>query len=261
MTEELQIFDNPQFGKVRTYKESDGSITFCGADSAAALGYADTAKAIKQHCKEDGVAFHPVIDSLGRTQNAKFITKGNLLRLIAGSELPGADKFESWIFDEVIPQVLETGTYSAQRDSYMIEDPIERAETWIAEKKRLITVETEVNELKPKAAYYDHILKNPGLVTITSIAKDYGMTAREMNKLLHDNGIQFKQGSQWILYKQYDSFGYVSSEPVEFKHKDGTLDVNPQTKWTQKGRKFLYDFFKGKEILPIIEQPPFKQAG
>lgn len=79
---------------------------------ATALGYSDTAKAIKQHCKEDGWAFHPVIDSMGRTQQAKFITKGNFIRLAASSKLPEADEFESWIFDEVIPSVMEHGAYT-----------------------------------------------------------------------------------------------------------------------------------------------------
>jgi len=116
---------------------------------------------------------------------------------------------------------------------------------------------SEVKELTPKAKYYDTILNNPGLVNITSIAKDYGMSGKAMNKLLHDYGIQWKQGEQWVLYDKYANCGYVGSKTVDIVHKDGTPDVKPQTKWTQKGRRFLYELLKEKGILPVIEQPPF----
>ncbi|WP_415533812.1 Bro-N domain-containing protein [Ethanoligenens sp.] len=86
-------------------------MTFCGADVAKALGYSNSRDAIIRHCKTDGVVFHDIIDGMGRTQQAKFITKGNLCRLAANSELPSAERFESWIFDEVIPAVLEHGSY------------------------------------------------------------------------------------------------------------------------------------------------------
>ena len=107
----LQIFENPRFGKVRTYQEEDGTITFCGADVAKALGYVNTRDALGKHCKKDGVAIHDVIDSMGRQQEAKFVSEGNLYRLIARSQLPEAEQFESWIFDEVLPSIRKTGQY------------------------------------------------------------------------------------------------------------------------------------------------------
>lgn len=109
--DKLQVFENSEFGKVRTYMESNGEITFCGADSARALGYADTAKAVKQHCKEKGWAFHPVLTP-GGMQKIRFISEGNLYRLITHSELPEAQRFESWIFDEVLPSIRKTGSYT-----------------------------------------------------------------------------------------------------------------------------------------------------
>lgn len=112
---ELQIFRNPQFGEIRTFTEQNGSVTFCGADSATALGYANTRDALIRHCKKDGVVNHDVIDSMGRKQKAKFISEGNLYRLITHSELPGADKFENWIFDDVLPSIRKTGSYSVQQ--------------------------------------------------------------------------------------------------------------------------------------------------
>lgn len=112
----------------------------------------------------------------------------------------------------------------------------------------------EIKVLKPKAHYTDIILQNKGLIKVTSIAKDYGMSAQEFNKLLCDFKIQYKIGSQWFLYSKYQRKGYTHSETINYKHKDGRDDVNITTKWTQKGRLFLYEFLKGKGILPTIEK-------
>ncbi|HBG1940739.1 phage regulatory protein/antirepressor Ant [Clostridioides difficile] len=111
-----------------------------------------------------------------------------------------------------------------------------------------------IKELKPKADYTDMILKNKGLVTITQIAKDYGMSGKEMNKILHERGIQYKQSGQWLLYKQYQGKGYTHSETIDITRSDGMTDVKMTTKWTQKGRLFLYDLLKVNNILPDIEK-------
>ena len=109
-------------------------------------------------------------------------------------------------------------------------------------------------ELKSKADYTDCILKNKGLVSINQIAKDYGMSARSMNNLLHDIGIQYKQGNQWLLYSKYQRFGYTHSETYDFCHSDGRRDIAMTTKWTQKGRLFLYQRLKTHGVLPMIEK-------
>jgi len=110
-----------------------------------------------------------------------------------------------------------------------------------------------IGELKPRADYTDNILKNTGLVTITQIAKDYGMTAHEMNTLLHDFKIQYKQSEQWLLYANHHDKGYTHSETIPITRSDGRFDVKMITKWTQKGRLFLYNLLKDDEILPTIE--------
>ena len=110
------------------------------------------------------------------------------------------------------------------------------------------------NELKPKADYYDDILKNKGLVTTTAIAKDYGMSAQAFNAKLHDLGVQYKQSHQWFLYTKYQDKGYTHSETVEIVLSDGRPDVKMNTKWTQKGRVFLYELLKCKGLLPVIER-------
>lgn len=111
-----------------------------------------------------------------------------------------------------------------------------------------------IGELKPKADYMDNILKNPGLVTITQIAKDYGMTGQAMNALLHDLGIQYKQSDQWLLYKQYSGLGYTFSQTFDITRNDGRPDIKLNTKWTQKGRLFLYELLRGNGVFPEIEK-------
>lgn len=111
-----------------------------------------------------------------------------------------------------------------------------------------------IGELKPKADYLDQILQSKALVTITAIAKDYGMSAKTLNKKLHELKVQFKQGHQWFLYSNYHNCGYTHSETVEYVHKNGTKNVTMNTKWTQKGRLFLYELLKKHGIVPIIEK-------
>mgnify|MGYP001030194763 CR=1 FL=1 len=100
MNNEIRIFENEQFGAIRTY-ECEGKIFFCGKDVTKALGYKDSVNALKMHCRVDGVVKHHLIDNIGRKQSANFISEGNLYRLISHSKLPSAEVFEKWIFDEV----------------------------------------------------------------------------------------------------------------------------------------------------------------
>lgn len=111
-----------------------------------------------------------------------------------------------------------------------------------------------IGELKPKADYLDQILQSKALVTITAIAKDYGMSAKAFNKKLHELKVQYKQGHQWFLYSNYHNCGYTHSETVEYTHSDGRKDVTMNTKWTQKGRLFLYELLKKNNIIPMIEK-------
>lgn len=111
-----------------------------------------------------------------------------------------------------------------------------------------------IGELQPKANYVDIILNNKSLVTITQISKDYGMTGQKMNKMLSELGIQYKQSGQWLLYRQYHDKGYTHSQTIDIVRSDGSPDVVMETKWTQKGRLFLYELLKGVGIVPIIER-------
>lgn len=107
----------------------------------------------------------------------------------------------------------------------------------------------QVNELQPKASYYDMVLQNKSLLAITTIAKDYGMSGQKMNRLLHDLGVQYRQGNMWFLYAKYQDKGYTQTETTILSSDKSKLNM----KWTQKGRLFLYDLLKQKGVMPMIE--------
>ena len=112
----------------------------------------------------------------------------------------------------------------------------------------------KIAEYEPKASYLDTILNNKSLVTVGQIAKDYGMSAQALNKLLHKLKVQYKQSGQWLLYSNLHDKGYTHSSTTEIEHKDGSTSVRMNTKWTQKGRLFIYDLLKDNNILPTIER-------
>lgn len=257
----LKIFNSAEFGDIRT-TEIDGKPYFVANDVARALGYKRPADAVTAHCK--GSVKHRYLTD-GGEQELKVIPEGDIYRLTVRSKLPSAEKFERWVFDEVIPSIHQYG-------AYMTEQTIEKAlaspdfliqlatklkdeQTRRKEAEAEIRVKDQIiGELKPKADYYDEILKNPGLVTITQIAKDYGMSDKKMNRILHELGIQYKQSEQWLLYSDYHCLGYTQSEVTDIIRSDGTPDVKLLTKWTMKGRLFLYNKLKEKGIIPVIEQ-------
>ena len=258
--QELKIFENAEFGEVRTL-ELDGKPYFAGTDVARALGYSEPHKAVARHCRDDGMKRTPIVDGLGREQEAVFISEGNLYRLIVSSKLPSAERFERWVFDEVLPTIRRHGLYA-------IDDIIANPDLGIqalmalkAEREARAKLELDktvltqqIAELKPKASYYDLILQCSGLLSVTEIAKDYGLSAKALNKMLHDLGIQFNQSGVWFLYSKYQSCGYTQTKTQNYAKPDGTQGARVHTYWTQKGRLFLYDRLKADGILPMIER-------
>ena len=249
---DIQVFNNPEFGELRTIEEGD-KIYFVASDAAKMLGYKRPADAVTAHCKGSVKRRLP---TNGGMQEMKVIPEGDLYRLIANSELPSAEKFESWVFDEVLPAIRKTGGYHIpQSPEEQMAQGLLAAQKLLAEKDSTIAKQSQlIGELKPAADYTDRILQNKGLVAITQIAKDYGMSGTMMNRKLHELGIIYKLGGQWLLYSKYQAKGYTHSETVDITHSDGRADVKMNTKWTQKGRLFLYQHLKKHGILPTIEQ-------
>ena len=262
---EIIIFQHEEFGKIGVY-EVNGMPHFPATKIAEVLGYTKPHDAISRHCRYSVKHGVPHPQNPSKIIEMNFIPEGDLYRLIISSQLPSAERFERWVFDEVLPAIRKTGGYIPTDEGDTEMEILAKAvlisqKTIEHQKSRLEELQAEcrkqekvISELAPKAAYHDIILRNPGTVNINAIAKDYGMSAKEMNKLLHGLGIQYQQDGQWLLYAQYQDKGYTHSKTVEFERSNGYMDSRLHTQWTQAGRKFLYDKLKAKGILPLIER-------
>lgn len=257
---DLKIFENPEFGEIRTIEEN-GNVLFCGADVARALGYARPNEAVAKHCKGTLKRRTP---TAGGVQEMLFIPEGDVYRLITHSKLPSAERFESWIFDEVIPSIRKHGAYiTPDTLEQMIADPdttIRLLTTLKEERLARAQLETEnaqqkqlLAEYSPKASYYDVVLQTPDALSISQIAKDYGKSAKWLNQQLHEMGVQYNQGGVWLLYQQYAEQGYTRSKTHTYSGNDGMQHSRLHTYWTQKGRLFIYEKLKTRGILPLIE--------
>jgi Prophage antirepressor len=243
---EVQFFSNSEFGEVRV-SEINGRIYFLGTDVATSLGYSNPRDAIVRHCNSDGVVNHDVIDSKGRTQTAKFISEGNIYRLAAKSQLPNAEKFESWIFDEVLPSIRKHGTYMTDaKIEEIISDPdtiiklATQLKTERAEKQRL-ELQNQIQEAQlklsaPKAEYFDTVLQSNSTYTTNQIAKELGMSAISLNKKLRSMGIQYLQSGQWLLSYKYQNKGYTKTRTHHYIDSLGREQTNIITVWTETGR-------------------------
>ena len=255
----IQVFENKEFGKVRTM-EVNGEPFFVGKDVAEILGYADTNKAIAMHVDEEDKLNDKTALSLGQ-RGGWFINESGLYSLILTSKLPKAKAFKRWVTSEVLPSIRKHGLYAVDEILANPDIAIKVLQELKAEREKRRSLEgtvavqnQQIAEMQPKVSYYDLILQCPDLMSITTIAKDYGWSAKRLNAYLHEQGIQFKQSGIWLLYQQYAEQGYTSTKTHNYAGEDGTQHAKPHTYWTQKGRLFLYDFLKVRGILPLIER-------
>ncbi len=258
----IQVW-NYESSEIRTI-EKDGEPWFVGKDVATVLGYSNPRDAINKRVDDEdkGVA---KCDTLGGIQDLTIINESGLYSLVLSSKLPSAKKFKRWVTNEVLPSIRKHG-------AYMTEQTLERALTspdFLIElatqlkaeqeqRKRLETTvavqEQQIAELQPKASYYDVVLNCKDLLSITCIAKDYGKSGVWLNRYLNQNGVQYKQGNNWLLYQKYAEKGYTSTKTQTFPGADGQQHTKVHTYWTQKGRLFIYDLLKTNGLLPLIEQ-------
>lgn len=251
----LVIAEHPQFGKVRTVKDG-GKIWFCARDVAAALGYSNTNDAVDRHCKRKGIGVYGIPTSGGR-QKLKFIDEGNVYRLIAGSRLPAAEKFESWVFDDLVPRTLRDGGYllakEGENDAQLLSRALLLAEERIKERDRHISRLKEENALSalklerqaPKVRYFDEVLRSKSTYTATQIAKELGMSGRELNNRLRMLGVQFRQSGTWLLTAPYQKEGFTLTHTHLWQSRDGESGTAMHTVWTERGRLFIHRILGG----------------
>ena len=194
-----------------------------------------------------------------------FIPENVFYRLAMKAKNETAEKFQAFVADEVIPSIRKHGAYMTPKTlQEMLDDPgamIEVLQRLKEEQARRKELETEkavkdqqIAELQPKAGYCDLVLQTKDAVAISKIAKDYGMSAKRLNLLLHEMGVQFKQGSVWLLYQKHADKGYTQTKTDLFVDGQGVQHTKVRTCWTQKGRLFIYELLKRRGILPLIER-------
>ncbi|MCX7658179.1 MAG: phage antirepressor KilAC domain-containing protein [Oscillospiraceae bacterium] len=250
---DLQIFKSEKFGEIRTVEEN-GKFLFCGSDVAKALGYVDTVNALKQHCKQDGVVFHHITDNLGRTQQAKFINEGNLYRLIAKSQLPEAEQFERWIFDEVLPSIRKHGMYAtAETAERLLNDPDFMIQTFKAlkeERERNKFLNAKIEQDKPKVLFADAVSASKTSILVGDLAKlikqnGYDIGANRLFVWLRENGYLIKRkGADYNMPTQKAmEMGLFEVKETSITHSDGHISVSKTPKVTGKGQVYFLNKF------------------
>lgn len=250
--QELQIFNFEEL-PVRTLTVDDEPY-FVGKDVAEILGYSKARNAIAKHVDFEDKKDAPIQGPLGGTQKMTIINESGLYSLIFSSKLDSAKRFKRWVTSEVLPAIRKHGIYAT--DS-VIEQTIQNPDYIIhvltefkKEREGRLVAEQQVQELKPKATYYDLVLQNKSLLSVSKIAKDYGMSARALNKLLHELGVQYKQGDIWLLYAKHQDKGYTQTSTYALDEKHSKVT----TKWTQKGRLFIYELLKTKVSYQVLKK-------
>ncbi|WP_028983293.1 BRO family protein [Sporolactobacillus terrae] len=210
---QISVFSNDAFGNLPVIIINN-EPHFGATESATMLGYANARDAISRHCKEDGVVFHDITDSLGRKQQKKFIKEGNLYRLITHSHLPDAEKFESWVFDEVLPKIRQTGQYSNVK-------PLNEKQSLIAAMKLSTMVAEETDQLKKITQQHSQKLMDLDEKVETQITLDHGEQRRLQKAVAHrvyqleESDSQRRSKMFHEIYRELkDRFGVASYKDI-----------------------------------------------
>ena len=216
---------HPHFGQLRTWLEDDGTVTFCGRDAATALGYRDSKNALARHCR--GVAKRHPLQTRGGAQNARFISEGDLYRLIVNSKLPAARRFEKWVFDEVLPQIRKTGAYTTTPPAprpQLSEDEIVHQALQITDAAKL--------------------LSSAGIAT----------GPRKLHRQLQDLGwIHKNQRDKWAANQDKLNTGLLAEKVRHYIDDDGvSVLATPQVRVTPKGLEKLRELLTPAGLQEVL---------
>jgi len=187
---------------IRVINDENGNPWFVAKDSAEILGYKDSNNAIKQHCR-GVVKHHPIVDILGRTQNARIISEPDLYRLIAGSQLESSVKFEAWVFEEVIPSIRKKGSYQIKEPSR-----IELLQMCLDSEKKRIEAESTIEKNRPKMIAYQTMVESDGLLTLRASAKALGQPPNSFLRALRKAKVLYYLDKKNIPNQTYINRGY-----------------------------------------------------
>lgn len=232
-------------------KAENGESLFNVESVARSLGITETKN------NKEYVRWVRVNEYLGtnspQVAKGSFVSEPMVYKLAFKANNEVAEKFQDWLAVEVLPSIRKNGMYATDE---LLDNPdllIEVATKLKEERTLRLVAEQRVAEYEPKISYLDSILESTDTVTITQIAADYGLSAVAMNKRLNELKIQHKVGGQWILYTRHQREGYTKSHTTRVPKADGKEKVVMNTKWTQKGRLFIYESLKEINVYPLMD--------
>lgn len=243
----LQVFNDGNIDlKV---KEVNGVVYLDAEQAALGLGISFVAKSGNEVVRWERVRKY--LNS-PEVEKGDFITEAQFYKLAFKANSKAAEHFTDWVAEEVLPAIRKHGAYMTDEKAFeVVNNPTGLANLLQQAADQLNAKDKEIETLKPKADKYDRYLSYKGLITITEIAKEYGMSGRELNQFLHEKGIIFKKGSQWFVYQKYAELGLASYEIF----MPGDREVRRSLKWTTKGEQFIRDLLEAEGIMPVLERP------
>lgn len=256
----LQIFKKDEFGEIQIIEEN-GKFEFEATGTAKILGYANPHDAIQRHCKKDGVVKHEVIDNLGRRQEKNFINEGNLYRLITHSKLPSAEKFERWVFDEVLPSIRKTGGYIAGEENMTEDELVLKAMNVLnakVENLRLTNqkLENKIEEQKPKVLFAESVQTSKTSILIGELAKIIKQNGHDIGQnrlfewLRNNNYLISRKGTDYNMPTQKSmNSGLFEIKETTITHADGHISVNKTPKVTGKGQVYFVNRFLKEKFV------------
>lgn len=239
---ELQVFKNEKFGTVRTITEN-GRTLFCGADVAKALGYARPVEAVAKHCRYTLKQRIPHPQSPGKTIEMVFIPEGDIYRLAAKSQIPGADEFERWIFDEVLVSVNHTGGYLGDTAGMSDMDILARAV--LIGQRQIEQKNAQIAEMKPKALFADAVSASDSSILVGELAKMLKQNGKDIGPKrlfawLRENGYLCKSGTQKNIPTQRSmEMGLFEIKESTHLDSNGNNIITKTPKVTGKGQLYF----------------------
>ena len=260
----VEIFNSPMFGELRTSRNEKDEPLFCLKDvcDSLELRVNDVIKRTGCHPDTIGVSneiiSHGTPTGISKEVEMYFVTEPDLYRVIFQSRKSSARKFQDWVFEEVLPTLRKEGSYSMTKSkqplaSYQIEDPIERAKRWIEEQMHTRALEAQTEQqaqaigiqqkeltvAAPKVKYYDDTLASTDCLTTTQVADDLGISARALNQQLSNAGIQYFQSGSWHLKGKYREWQLASTRTYNYIKGDGSTGTKVNLVWNQRGKRFI----------------------
>ena len=232
----IQIFQNQEFGAIRTISNKQGEAMFCLKDVCQVLEL--RTQKVVQRLEDDVLSKYPIVDNLGRVQQATFVNEDGLYDTILESRKPQAKQFRKWVTSEVLPSIRKQG-------GYMIARPDESDEVILARALQIMQATLQrrdelIAKLQPRAEYADHVLDSISCFTVTQIGKELGMTGHDLNMLLCSHKIQYAQSGQYLLYADYARQGLAQNRNFEYHSSEGELKTRTYLVWTERGREFIH---------------------